>query len=177
MSSTLHLPLQQVVVSPQELDAIVARLNSRTVKDIKTGSDSSQAKAIKLTYQKDAAKGFKEVYVPVKRVQLYKSNVHIIQQTYSCFMTCLNGCKPTWHDGSLCSHCQEFCMLHLLLTHVLTLFTLLNTHAANTQQMWLLLSQVRKEEQKQSLCALADRCQENRKGTKVIEIKHIVPFG
>ena len=70
ISSTVHPPLQQVVVTPQELHAIVARLNSQPVKEGKTGSVSSQAKAVKLTYQKDAAKGFKEVYMPVKRVWL-----------------------------------------------------------------------------------------------------------
>lgn len=63
--------LQQVVVSPQELDAIVTRLNTRPVKEVKTGSEASQAKAVKLVYQKDAAKGYKEVYMPLKRVWLY----------------------------------------------------------------------------------------------------------
>lgn len=57
-------------MSPEELNAIVARLNNRPAKEVKTGSDSSQAKAVTLMYQKDAAKGFKEVYIPVKRVQL-----------------------------------------------------------------------------------------------------------
>ena len=68
MSSTMHPTLQQVMVTPRELDAIVARLNSQPVKVVKAGTDSSQAKAVKLTYQKDAAKGFKEVYMPLKRV-------------------------------------------------------------------------------------------------------------
>ena len=73
--------MQQMVVTPQELDVIVARLSSQPVKEVKTSSSSSQATAVKLTYQKDAAKGFKEVYMPVKRVWLYSSCVQITKQT------------------------------------------------------------------------------------------------
>ena len=70
----VQLFLQQLLVSRQELDAIVARLNTRPVKEVKVGSESSQAKAVRLSYAKDAAKGFKEVYTPVKRVCLYITN-------------------------------------------------------------------------------------------------------
>lgn len=55
------------------------------MKEVKTGSESSQAKAVRLFYQKDAAKGYKEVYVPVKRVWLYK-----IYHTMTCMhLTCV----------------------------------------------------------------------------------------
>lgn len=71
-------------MSPEELTAIVARLNSQPAKEVKTGCDSSQTKAVTLIYQKDAAKGFKEVYIPVKRVQLN-----------SCSQTLMLGTQQT----------------------------------------------------------------------------------
>ena len=60
--------LQQLLVSPQELDAIVTRLNAQPGKDSKKGSGQGQARTVKLVYQKDAAKGYKETYTPIKRV-------------------------------------------------------------------------------------------------------------
>ena len=65
--------LQQMLVSPQDLNAIVARLNTQPAREVKPGSVSSQAKAMKLIYQKDAVKGFKEVYIPVKQVWLHST--------------------------------------------------------------------------------------------------------
>ncbi|KAL3135116.1 hypothetical protein ABBQ32_008057 [Trebouxia sp. C0010 RCD-2024] len=73
--------VKQVRVSPQELNAIVARLNTRSMKEVKTGSESSQAKAVRLFYQKDAAKGYKEVYVPVKRAQLQQKYLQPVAKT------------------------------------------------------------------------------------------------
>lgn len=93
----VHVFLQQVRVSPQELNAIVARLNTRPVKEVKTGSESSQAKAVRLFYQKDAAKGYKEVYVPIKRVWLDRIH-HIMTCTQ---LTCMACIRPPDSKGCL----------------------------------------------------------------------------
>ena len=55
-------------LAPDELEAIVARLNTQPKREIKKGHEAPQARAMKLVYHKDAAKGYKEAYVPVKRV-------------------------------------------------------------------------------------------------------------
>ena len=60
--------MQQLFFTPEELAAIVARLNVQRERDVKKGHEQKQAQAVKLVYQKDDAKGFKEAYVPVKRV-------------------------------------------------------------------------------------------------------------
>ncbi len=60
--------LQQLCRTPDELEAIVARLNTQPKREIKKGHEPPQARAMKLVYHKDAAKGYKEAYVPVKRV-------------------------------------------------------------------------------------------------------------
>ena len=62
--------LQQLLVSPEELDAIVARLATQPSTKAKKGREGTQMKAVKLVYQKDAAKGYKEVYTPVKQARL-----------------------------------------------------------------------------------------------------------
>jgi len=46
----------------------VARLNTQPKREIKKGHEPPQARAMKLVYHRDAAKGYKEAYVPVKRV-------------------------------------------------------------------------------------------------------------
>ena len=58
-------------LAPDELEAIVARLNTQPKREIKKGHESPQARAMKLVYHKDTAKGYKEAYVPVKRVGAY----------------------------------------------------------------------------------------------------------
>ena len=58
-------------LAPDELEAIVARLNTQPKREIKKGHESPQARAMKLVYHRDAAKGYKEAYVPVKRVGAY----------------------------------------------------------------------------------------------------------
>ncbi len=60
--------MQQLFVTPEELESIVARLNTEPKREIKKGHEAPQARAVKLVYQKDAAKGYKETYMPVKRV-------------------------------------------------------------------------------------------------------------
>jgi len=49
----------------------VTRLNTQPKREIKKGHEPPQARAMKLVYHKDAAKGYKEAYVPVKRVGAY----------------------------------------------------------------------------------------------------------
>lgn len=61
--------LQQLFVSPDELEAIVLRLNTQPKREIKKGHEPPEARAVKLVYQRDAAKGYKEAYMPVKRVR------------------------------------------------------------------------------------------------------------
>ncbi len=60
--------LQQLRFTSDELEAIVARLNTQPKREIKKGHEPPQARAMKLVYHRDAAKGYKEAYVPVKRV-------------------------------------------------------------------------------------------------------------
>ena len=63
--------LQQLRLTPDELEAIVTRLNTQPRREIKKGHEPPQARVMKLVYHKDAAKGYKEAYVPVKRVGAY----------------------------------------------------------------------------------------------------------
>ncbi len=63
--------LQQLRLTPDELEVIVTHLNTQPKREIKKGHEPPQARAMKLVYHKDAAKGYKEAYVPVKRVGAY----------------------------------------------------------------------------------------------------------
>ena len=60
--------MQQLVVQPEELDAIVARLSTQPTKDSK--KQLEQSHAVKLVFAQDTAKGkgYKETFQPVKRV-------------------------------------------------------------------------------------------------------------
>ncbi|DBA90001.1 hypothetical protein WJX79_009034 [Trebouxia sp. C0005] len=92
--------VKQLRLTPDELEAIVTRLNTQPRREIKKGHEPPQARAMKLVYHKDAAKGYKEAYV----------------------------------------------------------------------------KRVKKDEHKQGLCALADKCQEMRKATKAqLQQKYLQP--
>ena len=133
-SSYVQPRLQQLVVTPQELAVIVARLNSQPVKEVETNSISSHAKAVKLTYQKNATSGFNEVYLPVKRVWLCSSCVHtkqtgMLESLLAWLLACLMiiACALTVKTN---------CMLHILGT---IQSTHLNARMATTQQICGLL--------------------------------------
>lgn len=59
--------VQQLCLPQADVDAIVQRLSAQTQK-AKSGNWQPKAVAVKLTYVRDAAKGHKEAYVPVKKV-------------------------------------------------------------------------------------------------------------
>ena len=61
--------MQQLIVQPDELDAIVARLSTQPKKDNKK-QQLEQTQTVKLVFAQDTAKGkgYKETFQPVKRV-------------------------------------------------------------------------------------------------------------
>ena len=81
--------MQQLFLQPEELEAIVARLNAPNKREIKNNQE--QARTVKLVYQKDSAKGYKEAYMPVKRV---RPCCQCVPHAMSCVAL---SCRKSWN--------------------------------------------------------------------------------